>query len=66
MDASEVKRGMRVLFWPDFMKAGEVNELLTGKVKGAHDPEFPYMFLIKADDGRTYEVNADCILMRAP
>jgi hypothetical protein len=24
------------------------------------------MFLIKADNGRTYEVNADCILMRLP
>ena len=35
MDADEVQRGMRVLFWPDFMKAGEVNELVTGKVKGA-------------------------------
>lgn len=66
MEENEVRRGMRVYFWPDFMKAGEVDELMTGKVKGAPDPEFPYMFLIKADNGRTYEVNADCILMRVP
>jgi len=66
MDADEVRRGMRVLFWPNFMKAGEMSELVTGKVKGAPDPEFPYMFLIRADNGRTYEVNADYILMRLP
>ena len=66
MDADEVRRGMRVLFWSDFMKAGEMSELMSGKVKGAPDPEFPYMFLIKADNGRTYEVNADCIFMRLP
>jgi hypothetical protein len=62
VDADEVRRGMRVLFWPDF----RMDESLTGKVKGAPDPEFPYMFLIKADNGRTYEVNANCILMRLP
>ena len=66
MEANEVRRGMRVVFWPDFRTFGEPNEHLTGKVKGIRDPEFPYMFVIKADNGRTYEVNADCILMRLP
>lgn len=61
MDADEVRRGMRVVFWPDFR-----SESLMGKVKGVADPMFPYMFLIKADNGRTYEVNADSILMRLP
>lgn len=66
MEAKEVRRGMRVVFWPDSDTFGEPNKHLTGKVKGIRDPEFPYIFVIKADNGRTYEVNARLIFMRLP
>lgn len=65
MNENEVRRGMKVAFIkPDF--SSSETEFLTGKVKGVPDRNFPYIFLIKADDGRTYEVNADAIIMRLP
>lgn len=65
MDEREIRRGMRVSFIKPGWDSSET-EFLTGKVKGTPNPELPYMFLIKADDGRTYEVNAHAILMQLP
>ncbi len=61
MDYHELRRGNKVMF----MEFG-TDRILTGKIKGAPDRNFPYMFIIKGDDGRTYEVNSDSILMKLP
>lgn len=65
MNENEVRKGMKVVFIkPDF--SSSETEFLTGQVKGVPDRDFPYIFLIKAEDGRTYEVNVDAIVMRVP
>jgi len=56
---------MRVIF----LRPGSVfdpDNFLTGKVKGVPNPDLPYVFLIKAEDGERYEVNAHAIIMQAP
>jgi len=65
VDESEIRRGMRVIF----LRPGSVfdpDNFLTGKVKGVPNPDLPYVFLIKAEDGERYEVNAHAIIMQAP